>query len=186
MSWYLSKVVKLPQSDVGLCLLGGQIADGITTPLVGVYSDKFNSRFGKRMIWYFWGFLFVSPTFAGLYLYPEFVNKLEEDGITPKNERLRFWWYFICPFICNIAWACVQISHMSIVNSLTFSNRQRDKLVNNRNGFTYIANIIVLSLALLFFLTLKDAIDQFRYMCLIGLVLGLVTSLFYMCSINEV
>lgn len=75
---------------------------------------------------------------------------------------------------------------MSILNSLTFSNRQRDKLVNNRNAFTYAANIVILSLALLLFLTVKDDIDQFRYLCYTGLILGFGATLFYICSINEV
>ena len=32
-------------------LLWGQIADGLATPLVGVFSDKTNSRLGKRTPW---------------------------------------------------------------------------------------------------------------------------------------
>jgi Na+/melibiose symporter-like transporter len=75
---------------------------------------------------------------------------------------------------------------MSIVNQLSYSNRQRDQLSNNRNGFTYAANITVLSFALLLFLTVSDAVLQFRYLCLISLTLGLFSSLFYIIQIKEV
>jgi Na+/melibiose symporter-like transporter len=34
-----------------IVLLAGQIADGIATPLVGYYSDKTNSKWGKRTPW---------------------------------------------------------------------------------------------------------------------------------------
>jgi len=32
-------------------LLSGQIADGLATPIVGYFSDKINTRFGKRTPW---------------------------------------------------------------------------------------------------------------------------------------
>ena len=90
------------------------------------------------------------------------------------------------PALFNVGWAAVQISHMSIVNSLSNSNQKRDKLSNNRNGFTYAANITVLVCALIFFLTVNDKINQFRYLCFLCLAIGTFTSLFYMININEV
>lgn len=79
LSWYINKVVKLDPTLTGLCLLSGQIADGITTPIVGILSDKFESkRFGKRMIWYYIGTVIVIPCFAGIFTYPEFVNRKDE------------------------------------------------------------------------------------------------------------
>jgi Na+/melibiose symporter-like transporter len=61
-------------------------------------------------------------------------------------------WYLTMPAIFNVGWASVQIAHLSIVNSLTYGQRRRDKLINFRNGFTYIANVVVLTMALMVFL----------------------------------
>ena len=33
-------------------MLSGQVADAIGTPTVGYYSDKTNTRIGKRIPWY--------------------------------------------------------------------------------------------------------------------------------------
>jgi len=85
------------------------------------------------------------PTFAGIFAYTEFINTL------PIDEAKRNAWYITLPALFNIGWASVQISHMAIVNSLSSSNRRRDRMVNNRNGFTYGANIFILTLALLLF-----------------------------------
>jgi len=74
---------------------------------------------------------------------------------------------------------------MAIVNSLSLSNRRRDLLANNRNGFTFAANIVILVFALIFFQVVSNSIKQFRYLCFIALGLGSLTSLFYMFSINE-
>lgn len=40
-------------------MLVGQIVDGFTTPLVGYFSDKYNSRIGKRKPWYSYYFLYI-------------------------------------------------------------------------------------------------------------------------------
>lgn len=74
---------------------------------------------------------------------------------------------------------------MALVNQLSTSNRRRDNLSNNRNGFTYAANITVLSLALLFFIIIDNNIDQFRYLIFSTVALGVVSSLFFMFTINE-
>ncbi len=40
LSFYLKFVMGLSGQDAGLVILAGQIADGCTTPLVGLFSDK--------------------------------------------------------------------------------------------------------------------------------------------------
>lgn len=90
------------------------------------------------------------------------------------------------PALLSVGWACVEIAHMSIVNQLSGSNSRRDKLVNNRNGFTAAANITVLGFALILFISVKNDVDQYRYLCYILIVIGLATSAFYLYTIKEV
>jgi len=118
LSWYINKVVCLSPKLTGLCLLSGQIADGITTPIVGVMSDKISTRWGKRMPWYYLGFIVVIPCFAGIFLYPPFVNETETgvEGGPIKHKTFQAVWYLTLPALFNVGWASVQISNMSIVN----------------------------------------------------------------------
>jgi Na+/melibiose symporter-like transporter len=37
----------------------------------------------------------------------------------------------------------MQLSHLSLLNSITYDQRRRDKLINYRNSCSYIAGIIV-------------------------------------------
>jgi Na+/melibiose symporter-like transporter len=67
----------------------------------------------------------------------------------------------ILPAIFNVGWASVQISNMAVVNSITYSTQRRDRLISLRNGFTYVANLAVLSVALILFAIMKDPIAQF-------------------------
>jgi Na+/melibiose symporter-like transporter len=50
------------------------------TPITGILSDKFTTRWGKRYPWYFVGTIIVFPTFLGVFGYPEFVNEKGPDG----------------------------------------------------------------------------------------------------------
>jgi Na+/melibiose symporter-like transporter len=155
-------------------------------------SDKYRTRWGKRKPWYVMGFLFVIPCFMGIFAYPDFVNKRTDCGKEPielcpvADETLQHVWYITLPALFNVGWASVQISHMSIVNTLSLSNRKRDKLSNNRNGFTFAANIVVLASALIMFIYVPVKIDQFRYLAYICLGLGAITSLFFIFTIGEI
>lgn len=41
-------------------ILIGQVVDGIATPLIGYWSDKFNTRIGQRKPWYIAGVILVA------------------------------------------------------------------------------------------------------------------------------
>lgn len=55
----------------------------------------------------------------------------------------------------------------------------------NRNGFTYAANICVLSLALILFATIQNQVTQFRILGVMCVVLGALTTLFYIFIVKE-
>lgn len=88
LTWYVITVVGLPKEVAGLCVLSGQIADGICTPITGIVSDKFNTKWGKRYPWYVVGTIIVFPCFAGIFAYPDFINaKGNDDNV--ENAALQ-------------------------------------------------------------------------------------------------
>jgi Na+/melibiose symporter-like transporter len=68
LTYYLTYVVELPSKIVALALLSGQITDGVTTPIVGILSDKLSCSCGKRQGWFIFGTLLVIPTFTGIFV----------------------------------------------------------------------------------------------------------------------
>jgi Na+/melibiose symporter-like transporter len=125
LTWYVNNVVGLSSTVSGLVLLSGQITDGITTPTVGYLSDKLSCPGGKRNFWYYFGFSFVNVTFLAIFTDPPFFGEAPNINTTFQNA-----WYLTMPAIFNIAWASVQVAHLSIVNGLTYGQRRRDKLIN--------------------------------------------------------
>jgi len=72
------------------------------TPIVGLASDKITTKCGKRTPWYFFGSFFVLPTFAGIFMYPEFIN-----DPTVTSENMKNLWYITLPALFNVGWASV-------------------------------------------------------------------------------
>jgi Na+/melibiose symporter-like transporter len=142
---------------------------------VGFLSDKIECKWGKRNSWYYFGSILVAPAF--LCIFGGFSFFATEHG---ENA-----WYITFPAIFNVGWAAVQISHLSIVNQLSYSQRMRDLLVNNRNGFTYVANIFVLGFSLFLFYFIPNPIQQFRILSICCVALGACTTIFYVSVIKE-
>ena len=63
MPLFLKNVVPInsenPGYYLGMCILIGQIVDGMVTPLVGAFSDRIHTRIGKRKPWYDSLFFFI-------------------------------------------------------------------------------------------------------------------------------
>ena len=112
---------------------------------MGYFSDKIETKAGKRNLWFYMGSILVIPSFLCIFLDPSF----------PTTSGTNVW-YITWPAIFNVGWASVQIAHLAIVNQLSYSQRKRDKMVVYRNGFTYIANIFVLALSLVLFLVIPS------------------------------
>ena len=55
-----------------------------------------------------------------------------------------------------------------------------------RNGFTYIANIFVLGLSLIFFFTIDSSTTQFRLLGIVCVGLGACTTIYYGMQVKEV
>ena len=86
---------------------------------------------GKRTPWYIFGMLTILLCFIPIF------HPFRSE--TPAYEYL---YYAIFPGIFNIGWACLQISHMSLVPSLTCSRKRR--VNHNRFRTNSITFVIVL------------------------------------------
>ncbi|EGR32497.1 major facilitator superfamily protein, putative [Ichthyophthirius multifiliis] len=178
---YLTQVLEFKEASYSI--LSGQLFDAIATPLVGYFSDKTNTFMGKRTPWYLFGFILVIISFI-----PIWANSIFIKIFPPLNDNYSFqlFFYTFFPSIFNVGWAAVQISHMSLVPSLTCSRYRRDILNTRRNTFTFVANLVVLLLALIFSKTINDGKQQFQALGFTCAGIGILTSLFFLFYCREV
>lgn len=174
--FFLKLVVRTKAASAAV--LAGQITDGLATPLVGHFSDKTRTRIGKRKPWYIFGLVLIViaflPTFQDVrYYFP---------GISESGE---YAYYLFFPSLFNVGWAALQISHMALVPALSCSRKRRDLLNNMRNTFTFLANLLILLTGFFLFLFLSQPVLEFSALSLCALLVGLVSSLFFIVRIDE-
>ena len=63
--YFLRRVVQTDSASTAI--LSGQICDGIATPIVGMLSDRFNTRIGQRKPWYIGGLILTFICFLPLF-----------------------------------------------------------------------------------------------------------------------
>ncbi|XP_029904959.1 major facilitator superfamily domain-containing protein 12 [Myripristis murdjan] len=191
---YYHSVLSFDSTYAGVLLLIGQVADGVSTPLIGYESDKTSGflGYGKRKTWHLLGTVCVLVSF------PFIFNPCLACNASPPQ-----WAQFIysCPFIIifQFGWAATQISHLSLIPELVSSESAKVELTAYRYACTVAANITVYAVAwLLFHLQAQDSLDPsitddlgqvdiplFRTLVLIVLGIGALFSLIFHVGTKE-
>ena len=161
---------------VGICVVVGQIVDSLMTPLIGFLSDKTDTRIGKRKPWHIFGSILTVISYMMILEPCLYCNS---DTAKIINSTL-----FFCLY--NIGWAACQVSHMSLVPSLSVSRIRRDKLNNLRNSFTFISNFIGLSSILFTFSLVQNPFKQFFVVSVITGSFGVIATIVFWIGVPEV
>ena len=181
-------VIELGNSYAGLLILIGQTADAISTPIVGMASDRTKFRYyGRRKIWHLIGTICVFLSFSFIW------GKCYLCDINSNTKSLAFEiiYYSFFIVIFQFGWASVQISHLSLIPELTSNKSERVSLNSIRYIFTILANLsIFLVLAAVFGFTGGDGvtpndISSFRDIALGTVVVGLVFSILFHVGVRE-
>ncbi|KAF6720413.1 Major facilitator superfamily domain-containing protein 12 [Oryzias melastigma] len=189
---FYHSVLGFYNTNAGLLLLVGQIADGICTPLIGYESDQTPGcgNYGKRKTWHLVGTLSVGVSFAFI-----FNQCLGCTSNTPQWASLVYFSPFIIIF--QFGWAATQISHLSLIPELVSCEHDKVELTAYRYAFTVIANITVFAVAYLLFHVqggggdpLSDALGPadvpvFRNLALIVLGIGALFSVIFHLGTTE-
>ncbi|XP_069574215.1 major facilitator superfamily domain containing 12b [Brachyistius frenatus] len=189
---FLHSVLGFHSTSAGLMLLIGQIADGVSTPMIGYASDRTPGirRYGKRKSWHLLGTLCVLVSFPFI-----FMPCLPCTDTTSEWVRIAYFTPFIVIF--QFGWAATQISHLSLIPELVNNETAKVELTAYRYAFTVGANITVYAVAWLLFhfqyqqnpsitdnLGVVD-IPLFRMLGLIVLVIGAVFSVLFHVGTKE-
>ena len=113
--WFFLEVVGLSTSAAGEIGLVGQIVDALAQPIMGYFSDTLDTPFGKRMPVYLVSVILVVPCFYFLLAPPSFAV----GGSYTDPEPLG-WYFYLLPSIMLIGQGGMQLTHLSIMNSLTY------------------------------------------------------------------
>lgn len=172
--FYLANVQEVSKFTAGFVILIGQITDACSTPILGMLSDNCDSRLGKRVPWYIFGTVLMPLSFFFLF----------QDCYIGKGVVEAMWYSFIAVFF-NVGWATIQMAHLSLIPAITPVKEKKDFIIGIRTAFTYIANIVILTLALLLFSVMSDPKTEFVVLVVCVLGTGILVNTLFCFVIKE-
>jgi Na+/melibiose symporter-like transporter len=179
--YFLVNVSRVSNATAGAVMLAGQLADGIATPLVGLYSDRYETKIGKRKPWYIAGTIIVPITF--FFIWQPCYPASYFDG--SAELAIQILWYGTAAALFNVGWASIQISHMALLPNITPSLERRNFLIGWRTAFTYISNVAVLGMALALFNIIGSPSLQFAILSISIIAIGTGINILFILFINE-
>lgn len=117
-------VLRISNTYAGLLVLIGQIADALTTPVVGYLCDNTSNRYGGRKTWHLIGAIMVGVSL--FFFWHECIYCNEQ----PMPYQLLYFSSFIIVF--QMGWATVQVSHLALIPELTSDENERVGLTSLR------------------------------------------------------
>ena len=165
---YLVDVVGLKPSLAGWAFLVGRAVDAITDPLMGTISDRFQSRWGRRMPFIWLGIIPIGLSFALLWMLPALENQMQLFGLT-----------CLLLSIHAIAYTVVQVPYLALTPELAPEYSQRTVLSSFRAGFGTFASMIA-SAGPPLVVAVFAAQNELRGWAAMGIIFGVIISLSYL------
>ncbi|BAU11136.1 sugar (glycoside-Pentoside-hexuronide) transporter [Leptolyngbya sp. NIES-3755] len=152
---FFTNVAGLKPGLAGSILMIGKIWDAINDPIVGMWSDRTQSRWGRRHPWMIFGAIPFGIFFFLQWLVPQFSRNPE------TNQWALFWYYIAIGIFFNSFYTAVNLPYTAMTAELTQDYDERTSLNSYRFAFSISGSILSLVLALLILDAFKDPIQQY-------------------------
>lgn len=137
---FYNQVLGLDAATVGFILLLALLGDALIDPLVGYWSDKTNTRWGKRHPWMYAAILPMAAAWIMLWHPPEMA------------EQTLYLYLLVFAFLMRAAVSSYEIPALSVVPSLTADYDERTSITRWRFLFGWAGGLTMLTLAFAVFL----------------------------------
>lgn len=166
---FLTEVAGIRPAAAGTVLLITKIWDAVNDPLVGVLSDRTQTRWGRRYPWIFLSAVPFGVTFFLMWLVPE------------GGSGFRFWYYVVTAVLFQIFFTTANLPYATLTAELTQDYDERTDLNSFRLGFSLLGAIMALALGLVVTSVIEDANRQYMVLggaCAIASVIPLLVCVF--------
>ena len=121
--FYLTDTLGVPASIAGLAIVVPKIWDIITDPIVGAWSDRTSTRWGRRRPFLLAGALTLPACFMALFMAPV------------GDPMVSFWWVLIAFCLAAGAFTLFQVPYATMPTEMTTDYHERTTLVAYRMAF---------------------------------------------------
>jgi GPH family glycoside/pentoside/hexuronide:cation symporter len=165
--YFFTDVAGLPAYLAGSLLLIGKVTDAVSDVVIGWWSDRTRSPWGRRYPWIIFGAIPFCLSFALLWVIPEW------------NQWVLFTYYALMAMAYNIAYTAVYLPYVALTPELTQDYNERTSLNSFRFTFAIGSSLLVLVLAQGIFSLVPDPREQFFVLGLMTVAIALIA--FYIC-----
>ncbi len=175
--YFFTQVAGLPPGLAGSILMIGKISDAINDPIIGMFSDRADSPWGRRLPWMFFGAIPFGLLFILQWIVPQFSSN---DTI---NDWSLFAYYILIGILFNIAYTVVNLPYTALTPELTQDYNERTRLNSFRFAFSLAGSILSLILAGLVISAYPDQ-QKTQYFMLGTIMAILATIPIFWCSLS--
>ncbi len=129
---YYAQDMGLGLTVVGLVFMLARVWDVITDPLLGIMSDRFPTRWGRRRHW-----IVISAPIMILATWQIFM---------PDPAQVSAWYLLLWMLVLYAAWTLIQVSHMAWGAELSTDYHERSRVQGTREMTLLVGAILVLAL----------------------------------------
>lgn len=134
---FLVKVVGLSPGEAAIAIFAGHTWDWINDPLMGAWSDRMRSRWGRRRVFLLFGFIPFALCFLSLWWIP------------PFEQRWLLVGYYAFAFVLYDAGATlVYMPYYALTPELTQDYDERTRLTGFRMAFSIVGSLIAFTVPL--------------------------------------
>lgn len=157
---FYAQTVGLSVTAVGLILFFSRLTDVITDPLIGLFSDRFKSPYGKRKPFMILGSFLLMGSFYAL--------------IHPPKEQTELW-LFGFSILVYLAWSLVSVPYLAWSAEISSNYHEKTRLSVAREFFTIMGALLALLVP--YYYNVSESANeslQVLYTLFIFLLLGLL------------
>jgi GPH family glycoside/pentoside/hexuronide:cation symporter len=132
---FYNQAIGLSNTLIGVAIMLATIGDAVTDPIIGVVSDRWRSRHGRRH-----PFLFVAPLPLALSLYFIFnPPPMLLDDAGGADQFLLFLWLSVWTILSRVFLTLYSVPHIALGAELSKDQHQRSLLFSANTIATYLA-----------------------------------------------
>lgn len=154
---FYAQHVGLSVTLVGLILFLSRLTDVITDPLVGLYSDRFNSKYGKRKPFMLAGSLLLAVSFYALIHPPEVYV-----GV----------WLFVFSMLVYLGWSIISIPYLAWSAEITSDYHEKTRLSATREVFTILGALAAILIP--YYYDVSQSADESLRLLYIAFVISII------------
>lgn len=163
---YYTQVLGLSGTVTGVILTLAVAWDAISDPIIGAYSDRFVSKWGRRLPIMAVSILPMAIGIIALFAPPTFIS---------NDETYLAMWLLICAIWLRTSTTLFSVPHVAMAAEITQDYHERSQLFNARSGMMFLTAGLVPALSLTFLFADSDGVDG-RFVTENYVIYGLISA----------